>query len=146
MKKGLSTAFLPQISPFRLASGCVQGAAHLRGRNISRKHFQKAGRHGHQMPGKLFSVCEQPCPNNPVASYSTFLQRPQNHSFVACCCSLRAFHRKYMETFPLFTSQDLDSYTKDLPASLGSQFGLTRPKSFSRDAEDREKFLNLFKV
>lgn len=64
--------------------------------------------------------CERPCHNSPGARYSTVLQRPGNHSFVHCH-SLKACHKKYMETFPVFTSQDLDSYTKDLPVSLSSQ-------------------------
>lgn len=47
-----------------------------------------------------------------------------------------------MEAFPVFTSQDLESYSEDLSVSL--QLGLTSPECFSREAKDRGKSLNLF--
>lgn len=47
-----------------------------------------------------------------------------------------------MEKFPVFISQDLESYTEDLSVILQSR--LTSPKCFSREAKDRGKFLNLF--
>lgn len=47
-----------------------------------------------------------------------------------------------MEKFPVFISQDLESYTEDLSVILQSR--LTIPKCFSREAKDRGNFLNLF--
>lgn len=47
-----------------------------------------------------------------------------------------------MEKFPVFISQDLESYTEDLSVILQSR--LTSPKCFSREAKDRGNFLNLF--
>lgn len=46
-----------------------------------------------------------------------------------------------MEKFPVFISQDLESYTEGLTVSL--QLRLTSPKCFPREAKDSGKFLNL---
>ena len=97
--------------------------------------------HGTQLGSATVQLrCEQPCLSSPGACHSTFLQRPGNHSFVTHCHSLKVFQRKRMETFPVFSSWDLDSYTKGLPVTLGSQLGLTRPKSFSSMLETEESF------
>lgn len=85
------------------------------------KAWQEASHHGrsacsqdmttrHQL-GQLY-------PHSPELLGRAFLQRPRNSSF-AHCCSLKAFNRKHTKTFPVFASQDLELYAKDLPETLG---------------------------